>query len=709
MLLKSSLVLTLSFLACGEDEPIDDSGDGCETATWNLDADGDGFGGTATLEACEAPAGYVDNSDDCDDLDASAFPGGSEVCDGVDNDCDGSVDNEASDALSLFTDADGDGFGDAATSACELSDGLSEIDGDCDDGNSAVFPGAEEVCDGADNDCDGVIDGASVPTDFATIQEAVDAAEDEGLVCVDAGTYNEYVTISNKTVRLEGAGSGSTVLDMNGSSYSAVTLENARGAQVVGMTLTNSSAGNGGAIYATVSEDVLFQDLEITGNHCTYSCSGTAVYLWLTDAELVDVDVVDNSIELTSSYYSWAYGFVRFEASDVSWVGGSVSDNSTVAGSSTSWSSNVYSYAYSGLYVYNTDFYAQDLEIHDNLADATAVGSSYAQAYAYGPFYAGNSDLVLDNLSIEGNTNVASGTNDGTGYGYGYGYGAFTFGSVNVDWIGGSIRDNRTEGYGSTYGGSYLSSTGSAGLDLADLSIHDNVSEGTSGNGSSCYGMQVSSSWLDWTRVDIRGNEVNCDHDVYGMIYTNSTDADFTNLILAGNSVQGTNYGTALLSNWYGTQTLTNSLIHDNEMAADYAYGGVFFVGYGNSNGSFELVNTAVTDNTLSVTTTNSSYLGASVASSLWGAEFIASYSDFHGNSSIADDFIDYYDGTWTPVGSDGNIDEDPGYASTSGSPSAWDLSLSSGSALIDAGDPAIEDSDGSVSDIGAYGGPESF
>lgn len=58
------------------------------------DADGDGFGDPAAgVEACEAPAGTVDNNGDCDDADAAVNPGAAEVCaDGVDNDCDGEVD-----------------------------------------------------------------------------------------------------------------------------------------------------------------------------------------------------------------------------------------------------------------------------------------------------------------------------------------------------------------------------------------------------------------------------------------------------------------------------------------------------------------------------------------------------------------------------------------------------------------------------------------
>lgn len=70
--------------------PLPDGG--CVTATYYRDADGDGYGDASdVMDACAPPFGYVDNDDDCLDSDASARPGGTEVCDAIDNDCDGTV------------------------------------------------------------------------------------------------------------------------------------------------------------------------------------------------------------------------------------------------------------------------------------------------------------------------------------------------------------------------------------------------------------------------------------------------------------------------------------------------------------------------------------------------------------------------------------------------------------------------------------------
>lgn len=185
---------------------------------WYADGDGDGFGAGAPRVACDAQPGWVLDGNDCDDGAASYRPGApetdctdpadyncdgavgfvdadgdgfaacaecddgealvrpdaDEVCNGVDDDCDGGIDLGAVDAPVWYADRDGDGFTTSETSvACAPPEGyLGEQSAapDCDDAQASVHPGAVEIeGDGRDQDCDGTdavsTDSASPPTE----------------------------------------------------------------------------------------------------------------------------------------------------------------------------------------------------------------------------------------------------------------------------------------------------------------------------------------------------------------------------------------------------------------------------------------------------------------------------------------------------------------------------------------------------------------
>ena len=169
------------------------------------DFDGDGWGDdTLPIWTCEMPQDYVSSTEDCNDADPLIHPDAAEACNEIDDNCDGVTDDDAVDEPIWYQDLDADGYGDDAVtmtacgeptgwaavagdcndhndtrhpsadeSACDSDidlncdgyTGITDNDGDgfmacleCDDGEVAIFPGADEVCNGVDDDCDGTTD-----------------------------------------------------------------------------------------------------------------------------------------------------------------------------------------------------------------------------------------------------------------------------------------------------------------------------------------------------------------------------------------------------------------------------------------------------------------------------------------------------------------------------------------------------------------------
>ncbi|HAD12373.1 MAG TPA: hypothetical protein DCF33_08035, partial [Saprospirales bacterium] len=140
------------------------SEEGRPVFTYFQDFDGDGFGdANAPLLTCQeqAPAGYVLNNMDCIDFNADSYPGASEICDGLDNDCNGDADDGLTFTI-YYEDMDGDGFGTTTSQApfCtpEPPAGFVANNLDCNDNDPNIHPEILEACDDIDNNCDGLID-----------------------------------------------------------------------------------------------------------------------------------------------------------------------------------------------------------------------------------------------------------------------------------------------------------------------------------------------------------------------------------------------------------------------------------------------------------------------------------------------------------------------------------------------------------------------
>jgi uncharacterized protein (TIGR03382 family) len=149
-----------------ESDCADPADHNCDGSTAYADADADGWA------ACQ----------DCDDALGTVHPEVEEICNGVDDDCDGSIDQDPTDGSTWYADADGDGYTDPELSlvSCDQPEGYAAAtEEDCDDQDPGSFPGASEVPDdGVDQDCDGddlltdEVDDTETPVD--------DTSKDEG-------------------------------------------------------------------------------------------------------------------------------------------------------------------------------------------------------------------------------------------------------------------------------------------------------------------------------------------------------------------------------------------------------------------------------------------------------------------------------------------------------------------------------------------------
>ncbi len=144
---------------------LTDDSSATDAKTYYADADGDGSGDpSSTAKACSRPTGYIGNKKDCDDTDSAVNPSASEVCNGLDDDCDSVIDTDAIDAVTYYDDADGDGYGDesVSTTSCTAPSGTVTDATDCEDNDATISPGAAEACDGVDDDCSGAVDDGGV-------------------------------------------------------------------------------------------------------------------------------------------------------------------------------------------------------------------------------------------------------------------------------------------------------------------------------------------------------------------------------------------------------------------------------------------------------------------------------------------------------------------------------------------------------------------
>ena len=165
------------------DEGFTDTDSDGQTDCVDSDDDNDGY-----TDAAEIAAGS-------DPLNAASAP---EVCDGVDNDLDGLIDEGV--LNTYFHDADGDGYGNSSdtTQACTPPPGFVLLGNDCNDNDAAINPVAAEACNGVDDNCNGQIDGGCPGGDICEgpISDNITFLDFPGVSATNASDLNNYGNIA---------------------------------------------------------------------------------------------------------------------------------------------------------------------------------------------------------------------------------------------------------------------------------------------------------------------------------------------------------------------------------------------------------------------------------------------------------------------------------------------------------------------------------
>jgi len=646
----------------GDSEGGDDSAPPEDTA-WPDDADADG---------------YTRAEGDCDDADPTRHPGAVEYCNGIDDDCDGDVD--------------------------------------------------EDPCPGG---CD-----LWVPNTYATIQSAVDAVPDGATICIASGEYRETVTITDRSLTLLGFyGSDVTIvtaqdrgipLSISGGASDGVVIQGLslqRGQGFIGgglaidgatveledVSVWGCEAAGGGGVGIRGGAMVSATGLSIIDNDSSSEGGGLAV---VEASTLLLADAVISGNYADSAFA--AGGVYLADGSQLEWISGSLVGNG--ASGHGPWEVGG-----GGLGILDSAASLTDVEISDNATKAPGGGIGVG----------GTSQLDLLSVDIHGNESGYDTWIEGFGGGLWAGAAAtLTFSDV-------SFTDN--EALGGDGGGMWVGSE--ATLQATDLVLESNRAGGSGGglrteseNATTIDGFIVSNNAADGgtgggvmmsygsatlSNLHITGNSARyaaglCVSDgavtINGALFADNhaTSAGGALYIARGSSLLGqrmvvtqnsagtTGAGMHVISSTgYGAKTVTLSLDHavflDNQ-ATDEG-GGLYMA--------------AETDATLSLVLTHSILAGNSASSggalfATGDVTFSAAYGDFYDNGTTP------FDGPSDPTDSDGNLAVDPDWLDVSSSSWAdWDLHLATTSPLIGAGDPTSTDPDGSTADMGAYGGPD--
>ncbi len=308
--------------------------------TWWWDGDGDGFGEPdQSWAGCAAPAGYVVDGGDCDDVDGAINPASAEIClDLVDQDCDGLTDDYS---------------GECAPKAPE--DGT---DTDCDTTSVAVGMAACTA---------GVAAVLPSGATFGAVQDAIDAAATGDVVSVCPGTWTETLSVNVSPLVLIGYGSGVSVLEGAGSGV--VDMGTGNELTLLELGIESGSAYNGGGLQG-VDATLCVEDTDFSLNAA--ESEGGAVYLAGSGTAAFarvlfygNMAVSGGGLRVTSQYTLTidASSFLQNEAGHAA-GGAAIDSTSTVTIRTTDFLENMAGYSGGGV-VYDGSGPASTLDLED--------------------------------------------------------------------------------------------------------------------------------------------------------------------------------------------------------------------------------------------------------------------------------------------------------------------------------------------------------
>ena len=574
-----------------------------------------------------------------------------DLCNGVDDDCDGDVDEDPD--LSWYLDADADGFGDEGSAsfvACDPgSDAYASNDADCDDDSAEVYPGADEVCDGLDNDCSGAADDD--PTLFGTWYPDT-----------DMDGYGDATAASTEGCRPgDDWSSSADDCDDDAASVNPAGDETCNGVDDDCNGETDEDESEWTAYYEDADGDGAGVDTLVYG--CDAESAGGTDNTWDCDdgnpREPVFVSTLGSS--RGDGSLDRPYNMIQ-AAIDVSTVCVSVAG---------------------GTYTEDIDFSGRSISVEsqEDSSTTTIEGTGRESVVTV---TAGESATLRGFTITGGGGSQSSGSSyywDGTQYvyyyyAYAYGGGLYTASSTvdldDVVFVDNLLFDDyfyystsTTYYYGYSYGGAMY--VYDSAITMTDVDMIGN----NAGYGSAFYSSYGS---LVGTRVRVQENT-----DDYYTTYDSYGTQDWENLIVDSNSSRSSYSG---FHAYRSTIGLTNATVVGNDYGLLTSYSDVTVdssIFY--DNGTYGLGDYDAT-----------------------ASSWVVAYTDVYRNGT------DYYTVT-DNTGYSGNLSENPGLRdySDDGDADNDDLTLYAASPCTDGGNPssAHADVDGSNNDMGAYGGPE--